>query len=168
MLTLFRASGKIRGTRWIRVWRHHMRLRLLIMVAAGIVLAADVKEEMQKEHQRFEGTWRFISLDAEGMKLGEEALMAYKLILKGKDFTMQAPEATYKGTYKVDVSKMPKTIDVMFTEGPEKGNTSLGIYELTDDTYKVCIGLTGKDRPTEFVSKPGSGHVIEILEREKP
>jgi uncharacterized protein (TIGR03067 family) len=75
---------------------------------------------------------------------------------------------TYRGTFKLDLSKKPKEIDVVFTEGPEKGKTSLGIYELEGDVYKVCIGLTGKKRPTEFISKPGSGHVLEVLKRQKP
>jgi uncharacterized protein (TIGR03067 family) len=68
----------------------------------------------------------------------------------------------------VHPSAHPKTIDVTFTEGPEKGKSSYGIYELEGDTYRVCIGLTGKPRPTDFASTPGSGHVLEVLKREKP
>jgi len=42
------------------------------------------------------------------------------------------------------------------------------IYELEGDTYKVCMALEGHPRPTEFVTRPGNGHVFEILKREKP
>jgi hypothetical protein len=54
------------------------------------------------------------------------------------------------------------------TEGPEKGNTSLGIYELQGDDLKLCLTITAKDRPTEFAAKPKSGHGFEVLKREKP
>jgi uncharacterized protein (TIGR03067 family) len=68
----------------------------------------------------------------------------------------------------VDVAKKPKTIDITFTEGPEKGKTIVGIYELEGDTYKVCINVNGKERPKEFAAKAGSGHGLEVLKREKP
>ena len=42
----------------------------------------------------------------------------------------------------------------------------MAIYELTDDTYKVSIGMPGKPRPTSFTSKPGSGNGFQILKRD--
>jgi uncharacterized protein (TIGR03067 family) len=81
---------------------------------------------------------------------------------------MKEPIATYGGTFVLDPGKKPKTIDIKFTEGPEKGNTSLGIYELDGDTLKICLTITAKDRPTEFAAKAKSGHGFEVLKREKP
>jgi uncharacterized protein (TIGR03067 family) len=97
----------------------------------------------------------------------EKFFQGSRLVLKGPQFTYQEAGTTYKGTYKVDVSKKPKQIDMTFTEGPEKDKTMVGIYELEGDTYRVCVNPTGKGRPTEFASKPGSGHVLEVLKREK-
>ena len=56
----------------------------------------------------------------------------------------------------------------MRTEGPGKGKTMLGIYELTGDTYKVCFALPGGERPKEFASKPGSKTMLIVMKREKP
>jgi hypothetical protein len=70
------------------------------------------------------------------------------------------------GVFKVDPTVTPKTIDVSFTEGPLKGRTHKGIYELTEDTYKVSMALEGRDRPTEFASRPGSGNGFQIMKRE--
>jgi uncharacterized protein (TIGR03067 family) len=128
----------------------------------------DKKTAIREELARFEGSWRFDSVEAEGKPVPIESFKGIRLVLKGDHFTMAIPEATHEGSYAVDPTARPKTIDVTFTEGPEKGKTSYGIYELEGDTYKVCIGLTGKPRPTEFASKPGSGHVLEVLKREKP
>jgi len=74
---------------------------------------------------------------------------------------------TYKGTFSIDPGKNPKTIDIKFTEGPEKGNTSLGIYELDGEDFKLCLTVTAKDRPTEFAAKAKSGLGLETLKREK-
>jgi uncharacterized protein (TIGR03067 family) len=38
------------------------------------------------------------------------------------------------GTVTVNSMKKPKAIDVAMTEGPEKGKTVLGIYEIDGDT----------------------------------
>ncbi len=133
-----------------------------------MLVAADAKDDVKKEIDKFQGTWKFVSIVAEGKEVPEDGFKDARLIIKGDKFTSTDGKETHKGTFKVDVSKQPKTIDVVFTEGPEKGNTSKGIYELEGDTYKVCIGLTGKTRPTEFASKPDSGHVLEVLKREKP
>jgi uncharacterized protein (TIGR03067 family) len=119
------------------------------------------------EYAKLEGTWRFLSLEVDGMKLPEAAIKDARLIIKGKEFTMKDPVATYRGTFRIDPAKKPKTIDIKFTEGPEKGNTSLGIYELNGDELKMCLTITAKDRPTAFEAKAKSGHGFEVLRREK-
>ena len=100
-------------------------------------------------------------------KIPQEAINESRLIIKGKEFTMKEKIATYKGTFLIDPTKKPKTIDMKFTEGPEKGNTSLGIYELDGEDFKLCLTITAKDRPTEFAAKAKSGLGLEVLKREK-
>jgi hypothetical protein len=53
------------------------------------------------------------------------------------------------------------------TEGPSKGAVMLGIYEFEGDTLKVCFDPTGKKRPTEFKSEPGSGNFVNVHKRVK-
>jgi uncharacterized protein (TIGR03067 family) len=146
-----------------------MKTRLLLVLSAGLFLAAD-DEAVKKEYKNFTGTWTIVSIEIEGMKQPDEIVKGYpKLLLKGDQFTMDSPGGAHKGTYKVDLAKKPKQMDITFTDGPEKGKTLLGIYELNGDTYKVCLAMAdNKNRPTEFASKPGSGNVLEVLKREKP
>lgn len=141
-----------------------MALAMILLVAADTPKEeGKVKDEMTK----LAGTWSFTTLIAEGNPVPAEYLKGATIVLKDNTFVMTSFGTTYKGTYSIDPSKSPKTLDISFTEGPEKGNTSLAIYELDGDNWKICIGLTGKSRPTEFVSKSGSGHVLETLKREK-
>ena len=73
----------------------------------------------------------------------------------------------WKGTSTIDPMSQPKTIDFVPTEGANAGQTYLGIYQIEGDARKVCFAPPGKDRPTEFASKPGSGHILVAFEREK-
>ena len=132
--------------------------------AADDAKAQAIKPELEK----FEGTWRYASMEAEGAPLPEAAFKDARLVLRGDQFTLTNPMGTNRGTYRLDPTQTPKLIDVEFTEGPEKGKTVLGIYELEGDTCRVCRGQAGKPRPTEFVSKAGSGYLLEVLKRQKP
>jgi uncharacterized protein (TIGR03067 family) len=146
-----------------------MTVQVGLLVALGLVFTADGdKEAAKKELDKFQGTWTIESLELEGKKQPEDASKGFKLVIKGDQFTSSQGDLVYKGYFKVDVGKKPKTIDITFTEGPEKGKTIVGIYELEGDTYKVCLNMNDKDRPKEFVSKEGSGHVLEVLKRQKP
>ena len=141
-------------------------IAVLLPLAPCLLLAAD-DDEAKKEYVRFEGAWRFTSLEIEGTSLPENVFKSSRLILEGQHFTVKEDTGTIKGTYKVNLTKKPKQIDVTFADGPDKGKVLHGIYELDGDTYRVCIGLPGKSRPTAFESKPGTGHVLEVLTREK-
>src|SRR5262249_49520732 len=83
----------------------------------------------------------------------------------GKDFTMEDGVASYRGHFDIDPKNSPKTIDIHFTEGPEQGNTALGIYEIKGDEFKLCLTVTAKNRPTEFAAPPNSGLGLEVLKR---
>jgi uncharacterized protein (TIGR03067 family) len=146
-----------------------MRGYALLVLAAGLSSAAGdgKKEPLDMDYAKLEGTWRVVSLEVEGMKIPEETIKESRLIIKGKEFTMKEKIATYRGNFIIDPSKKPKTIDMKFTEGPEKGNTSLGIYELEGDDLKLCLTITAKDRPSQLAAKPKSGHGFEVLKREK-
>ena len=122
---------------------------------------------MKGEIEKLQGTWNVVSLEIEGAKMEEPAFKGAKIVVKGEAFTTISMGATYKGTLKVDVTRTPKTLDLSFTEGPEKGSISLAIYELEADTWKICLTIAGNDRPKEFVTKAGSGHALETLRLEK-
>jgi len=76
--------------------------------------------------------------------------------------------ATYEGKLTVDAGSKPCAIDMKFTKGPEKGNTNRGIFELEGDRWRLCLQMTGKERPTRFGTRPGAGLALETLERTKP
>ncbi len=115
---------------------------------------------------RLQGTWTILTVEMDGMAMPAGASGGSKIVVKGDRFTTISMGATYNGIVTLDSAKRPKTFDLKFTAGPEKGNTSVGIYELNGDDWKICLTVTGNTRPTGFATKPGSGHAFETLRRE--
>ena len=106
--------------------------------------------------QSIEGIW--VPKDAElaGVKLPEESLKNWKLVLKPEQYVFENGNEADQGTWKLDPSKTPQPIDITGTEGPNKGKTILAICQLSKDELKICYDLSGKNRPTEFTTKPGT------------
>src|SRR5262249_49743687 len=110
-----------------------------LVAAAGSFLSAKapIRDAVQQELARFDGTWEFVSIEVEGNAVPNDELQkSGYLVIKDGKFTFKDGDVQ-AGTFKVLPKFKPKQVDVTFTEGPEKGKTYLGIYELEGDTYKV-------------------------------
>jgi uncharacterized protein (TIGR03067 family) len=140
---------------------------LLVIWKRSTTFVSEKGKAIEDELKRFKAIWRFVEIEAEGQKIPEKAFEKDTLVLKGNQFTSYVAGKVVHGLFKIDPIAKPKTIDIIFTEGPGKGHSQKGIYELDEDTQKICIAMPDQPRPTEFASKAGSGHIMEILKREK-
>jgi len=133
------------------------------------VMAADTKEEaIKKDRKRIEGTWKVVALEVGGNKSSDED--ARKLtVVNGADgswsLRSEGREIS-QGTTVIDPLKTPSTIDFTPTSGGGKGNLHQGIYEVKENTRKLCFTPPGHARPTEFVSQPGTEQILVTFERE--
>lgn len=144
------------------------RLLTVGMVALGLAAAAADDTE-RDELARLNGTWKGVSVVADGRDLPKVEAEAMVLKVAGEKYTLKTIDQQIEGTHKLDPAAKPKRIDATRTKGPDAGQTMLGIYTLTDDTFTVCFAAPGKtERPTELKSAPGSGHRLITLKREKP
>jgi uncharacterized protein (TIGR03067 family) len=142
-----------------------LALSVLFLVISFV--AANDKDAVKKDLAKFQGSWIFESIEFEGEKQPIETLKGSKLSVKDNTFTLCTETLVfYKGTIKLDPTKKLKEIDVTFTDGPEKGKTRLGIYDLDNDTYRLCLNVKGNDRPTEFTAKKDSGQAVEVMKKE--
>jgi uncharacterized protein (TIGR03067 family) len=124
----------------------------------------DAKAEMAK----VEGEWSMVSGVSNGYPLPEEAVKTGKRVAKGGETTIHLMGRLYfKAKVTIDPAKTPKTIDYAMTEGPTKGKTQLGIYEVDGDTVKFCFGAPGKGRPEKFTAEEGSGRTLSVWKRVK-
>jgi uncharacterized protein (TIGR03067 family) len=112
-----------------------------------------------------EGEWTFAGLEIDGAALPAAASANSRILIDGDRFRMESVEGVYDGTFAIDIDAAPATIDIAFVEGPEAGNTALGIFVLDTDQLTICLGLVGSERPTSFTTSKGSGHALERLRR---
>ena len=117
---------------------------------------------MGKDLEALQGTWNIVSLEMDGSKMPGAGS---RIVVRGDRFTTLAMGATYEGTVAVHQTTVPKSFDLRFEEGPEKGNTNLGIYQLDGDRWKICLTTRGSERPREFAAPPGTGIALETLQR---
>jgi len=125
------------------------------LLVAGLVLAAPAPKE--DDAKALQGTWQAATYEANGVAQKD---VADKVVCTcEKDvFTFKYDgKVVWKAMLKLDPSKEPKAIDLTITEGTNKGQVILGIYQLDNGALKWCTVIAGdKTRPTAFESKAGS------------
>jgi uncharacterized protein (TIGR03067 family) len=124
----------------------------------------DPKDKADKD--KLKGTWRAVSSVDDGQD--EKEPEQYQLVFDGSTFIVRkAGRDFFKGTFTLDASARPKTIDLSITEGEHEGGRMLGIYTWDGDRLKWCTTTPqGGDRPTEFTCEPGSGRLLVVLKNE--
>ena len=146
------------------------KMQLTALAALCLLLGRTFGNDEKNDLDKLQGRWVMVESTNDGKKTTKNQLKIERIV-DGNNYTVtiyrEEGELVLDGTIKLDPSKKPKCIDATRTEGPDKGKPMLGIYELTDDQQKVCFAVPGKERPTEFSSKPGSGHVLTVWQRIK-
>jgi uncharacterized protein (TIGR03067 family) len=147
-----------------------MKVTALLALTVGLLAAGlGAKDDpVKKDIRKFQGTWKVVSVEMDGKKQTDEKLKSATMTVEGNKYTVEAGGKTVEqGTFKIDPTKSPKTIDVTATQGKGKGNTYHGIYEIKGDTVRDCFARDGKDRPTDFKTKAGSAWVLRTYKRQK-
>ena len=124
-----------------------------------------VTEEMKK----FQGTWKQIAYERDGVTepLDEQGWEP-RVTFTGDTFVVTLADGSIpiQGTYKLDPTQNPKTIDWNDTIGEDAGKTLLAIYSMGGDRLVFCAAYPGQERPTEFRTRPGQ--VLRVIQRESP
>ena len=68
-----------------------------------------------------------------------------------------------EGSFKLSPLTTPKRLDGVDKNGKEVQ----AIYELGENTIRVCYAAEGSDRPGDFSSKADSGRVLAVYRRKR-
>ena len=134
-----------------------------LLAGTALVLAADAKQSdsAKEELKKLQGTWLLVMSEQDGMKSDPNFVKNGKMVIKGNDMTVYGGKViSSKAKITLNPSKTPKTIDAVQTYGGPTGTKVLGIYELNDDTLKICFGE--KQRPKDFTAKKGSKRASDV------
>jgi uncharacterized protein (TIGR03067 family) len=112
----------------------------------------------QAEIQKLQGVWTIRSNEIDGRIAPGIAAENWTITFKGDEFTNRKGDTLmFGGTWRIDPTRDPKEIDMVITEGRDQGAVAFGIYNVDDDTLRLCIGKT---RPREFKSVAGEKHQL--------
>ena len=143
---------------------------LIVSMILAMSLAPDrpapkVPQEAAKnmDFEKLQGAWAVIEYETENGKLNADALKNHaKLNIKGNMYSWGSSGG---GTFKIDPTKSPKTVDYYPSIGGDPKQIWQGIYEVDGDTFRDCIAPPGKPRPRDFSTPPGSGHLMQAHRR---
>jgi uncharacterized protein (TIGR03067 family) len=137
----------------------------LVVLAVGLLFAADAKDKDKTDDDRIKGTWLLQTEEQDGnQKQFEGNAITVIFAAEGKGKVKYASgRDDLDLTYQLDATRKPPQITV---EGG--GHTLNGIYKLDGDTLTICFTKDSTaERPAEFVAKEGDGRVLVVLKREK-
>jgi uncharacterized protein (TIGR03067 family) len=130
--------------------------RCALLLVAVALLGAENKDDASKaDLAKMQGTWQITTVEEDGKKVPAEKLAKAELIIKDDTYTLKVGDEPRAGTFTLDATKTPKAIDRTGKDGPNKDKTFPGIYEVDDNTLRVCFAQPGKDRPTKLTSEGG-------------
>ncbi len=139
----------------------------LIVVALGTSVRSGDDEKVKKIRAEMDGTWTPSAAELDGEKLPKQVLGTIKLVIEDDKYTATVGEQVDEGTVTLDVESEPAGMEIKGTKGPNLGKTIPAIYELKEDTLKVCYNLEGKKRPKEFKTTAGSKYYLVTYKRKK-
>jgi uncharacterized protein (TIGR03067 family) len=136
-------------------------LVLFVSLAVGAV-------RIVAQSSPIEGTWLPVSAELAGKPFPEEVLKTTKLVVKGDKFVVTVGDSPDSGQLKINNTAKPKTVDIVGTEGPNKGKTFLAIFERDGDTMRMCYDLGGVARPKEFKTAENTQLFLVTYKLQKP
>jgi uncharacterized protein (TIGR03067 family) len=133
----------------------------------GAVPAKEGPGNAQQDQKDLPGTWKVVTIGGNGKTMPPERIGDMKVTISGQQYTTtKSGKLIEQATMTTDPSKQPKTIDLAIMQGEAKGQTLLGIYEITDDTLRIAVSEPGKARPTEIANRAGLRQDVWELRRE--
>lgn len=146
---------------------HAVRMQWTVILAAGLLVAAGAAraDQARRGSSEWEGFWTMVSGEQEGNAITEDELVGDRLVITGNRYRVKLGDKLVRGTFKLDPSQTPATIDVTDSNGAYKGKTCLGIYRVEGDTQHVAFAPPGKPRPKDFTTKSGTAHMVHVWKR---
>ena len=104
-------------------------------------------EQSRRDLKNLQGVWKTVSVEVDGSSVESWLFENATLVIAGDRFTLRNPlpdaEQRTEGVLRVDAAVVPKEL-VLALDG---GQIVEEIYELENDTLKVCYPINGGNRP---------------------
>jgi uncharacterized protein (TIGR03067 family) len=123
-------------------------------------------DQAKKDLARLQGTWTMAALEVDGKDVGADKVQDTTLTIKGDKYTIKVKKNEHGCAIRLDPSKKPHAIDMIFSEPGSADKVHKGIYVIEGDTLKICRGLNAEDaRPEQFATWPNTGYFVVTWKR---
>ena len=113
----------------------------------------------------FNGVWEVATAEMDGSPVDAAAIGNLVLTLKDGTYRLEVGDTKARGTFTVDFTQNPPTMDVTEIEGPSGGRTLRAITELTADGWRAVYAMQGDARPKAFKTQAGDGAFLANYRR---
>lgn len=145
-----------------------MRTLLAGLTVCCLLAADNAQDAVKKDLDQMAGDWSIVGAEHDGQPSAAEDIKNGKRIGKGNETTVTInDQLLFRARFTIDPKRKPKAIDYTVIDGAWKDMTVLGIYEIDGDALKFCLAPPGRDRPTEFKTKPGGETILVVWKRVK-
>ena len=150
-----------------------IRAVVVLLGVVSLLSAAEAKGKIdQAELKKLQGTWTLVSGEMDGKPLPDAAVKPSKITWKKGAIDIVSPHQSKQPIKaqltELDASKTPHAMTFKRPKGPNAGKNLKGVYAFDrPNTYKVCFDPSGKTRPKELATTPGSGYILHVWKRAK-
>lgn len=103
------------------------------------------------DEMALQGTWKPVSAELGGRAMPPAAFEAITLKIKDLNYEVTVNgEGADQGYTKLLSNASPNAMDIISTNGANKGKTFPAIYEMKSGKLQICYNLGGTNRPTAF------------------
>lgn len=143
-------------------------MKYFFLLLAALAMSVSVSAPAQTNDAKdIQGTWLPTKAEIGGKPMGNDFITTTTLKLDNGKYLVTVAGHPDNGAYTIDPTLKPRTIDITGTEGPNAGKKIPAIYELHGNTLRICYGLGGIARPTEFKSPTNTSCFLVTYKRQK-
>ena len=147
----------------------NIMITCLVALATAAATALGAEKNAASDDKALNGTWSPTEAVLGGVPLPAPALKKITLRIDGAKYEVlvEGEPAPDQGTSTLNTNVSPKTMTIASTNGPNRGKTFPAIYELKDETLRVCYDLSGEKHPTDFKSVKGTQLYLVTYKRKE-
>jgi uncharacterized protein (TIGR03067 family) len=116
----------------------------------------------RSDKEKIQGAWVAVSAELGGKPVSDEQVKKCKVTFEGDKIHLEGlVKGEGKGSFALDPSKNPRTIDILITDEDDVA----AIYALDGDELRLCINTGGSERPKEFATTGQSKFLLIVFKR---
>jgi uncharacterized protein (TIGR03067 family) len=141
----------------------------MISAFLAFLAGADNPADANKQDRAaMQGDWALATMISDGQVIPDDDCQGLFRTMKDDHYSVfRYDKVIGKGTFFVDATQRPRSIDFRPASASAGGKPILGIYKIEDGKLKICYARPGLDRPKDFSSTEGSKLTLSVWQREK-